>query len=73
MDIVYIVQRKPRVRSVIQGKRSGQPVDPLPLPTYCFKAVDTITGDYVGEFDDEASAQELCNKLNERLHQNQRK
>lgn len=73
MDIVYIVKRKQRARVVVQGKRSGQPVDPLPLPTYCFKAVDTITGDYVGEYEDEASAQELCNKLNAQLPQNQNK
>jgi hypothetical protein len=71
MDIVYIVQRKPQVRGVVQGKRQGQPLDPLPLPAYCFKAVDTRTGDYLGEFDTEADAQALCDHLNAQLPQNQ--
>lgn len=71
MDIAYIVQRKPQVRAVVQGKRQGHPVDPLPLPAYCFKAVDTRTGDYLGEFDTEADAQALCDQLNAQLPQNQ--
>lgn len=71
MDIVFIVQRKQRVNAVIQAKRPGQPVDPLPLPTYCYKAVDTRTGAYVGEFDQEFDAQNHCNQLNAQLPQNQ--
>jgi hypothetical protein len=71
MDIVYIVQRRPKVRAVVQAKRSGQPADPIPLPAHCFKAVDTRTGDYLGEFDIEADAQALCDRLNAQLPQNQ--
>lgn len=71
MDIVFIVQRKQRVKAAIQAKRPGQPVDPLPLPTYCYKVIDTRTGDYVGEYDQEDDAQNLCNRLNVQLPQNQ--
>lgn len=71
MDIVYIVQQRPRVRAVVQGKRAGQPVEPLPLQAKCYKAVDTRTGDYLGEFDTEVEAQALCNRLNAELPQNQ--
>lgn len=72
MDIVYIVQRKQAIRSVVQGKRPGQPVDPLPLPTYRYVSVDTRTGDYVGSWDTEKEAQDHCNDMNARLPQNRR-
>lgn len=71
MDIVFIVQKRPRVRAVVQGQRNGQPLEPLPLQAHCYTAVDTETGDYVGEFETEAEAQAHCDQLNEQLPQNQ--
>lgn len=66
MQEIYIVQRKPRVNAVVQDKRPGEPLDPLPLGRICFRVVDTRTEDYIGEpYDDEGTADEECQRLND--------
>lgn len=71
MDIVFIVQRKPKINDVVQGRQEGKPMPPLPLTAHCFKVVDTRTGDYLGQFDTEVEAQARCDLLNKQLPQNQ--
>lgn len=65
MQEIYVVQRKPRINTVVQGKRPGEPSPPLPLGRICFRIVDSRTGDYIGEpYDDEGTADEECQRLN---------
>lgn len=66
MSEIYVVQRKPRINAVVQGKRPGEPVDPLLLGRICYRIVDTRTGDYFGEpHDDEKTAYKECKRLND--------
>lgn len=66
MQAIYVVQRKPRINVVVQGKRPGEPLEPLPLGRICFRVVDTRSGDYIGgPHDDEGAAEEECKHLND--------
>jgi hypothetical protein len=68
MPGIYVVERKPRINTEVQGKRPGEELDPLPLGRMCFRVVDTRTGDHVGDpYDDEETAHNECLRLNE-LH-----
>ncbi|MDT4834989.1 hypothetical protein FQZ97_686430 [compost metagenome] len=60
----YVCQKIPRV--IVQSKRPGQRVEPLPIPTHHWEVRDAVTGQIQGvPFHNQADAERECQRLND--------
>lgn len=64
LQMPYICKKVPRV--IVQGKRPGQPVEPLPIPTHHWEIRDAVTSQLQGNpFHSQADAERACQQLND--------